>query len=93
MVVNCFPIMVFLNVLAYELLNSTNGRYIQELGDDLLWTVLSCQMNAIINSLIHLVKNSRIKRYYAKLFNCRIVERNLRNVAPLRLSLNAKIQQ
>ena len=56
MVVTFFPLMVFLNVLAYELLNSTNGRYIQELGDDLLWTVLSCQMNAIINSLIHLVR-------------------------------------
>ena len=91
MVVTYFPLMIFLNVFAYELLNSTNGRYIQELGDDLLWTVLPCQMNAIINSLIYLVKNSRIKRYYSKLFNCRIVKRNMRKVAPPNKSLNAKI--
>ena len=56
MVVTYFPLRVSLNVFAYALLKSTDKHYIQELGDDLLWTILPCQMNAIINSLIYLVK-------------------------------------
>ena len=82
MVVTYFPLMISLNVFAYALLKSTDKRYIQELGDDLLWTILPCQMNAIINSLIYLGKNVRMKRYYSKLFNCRIVKSNPRKVAP-----------
>ena len=73
-----FPVMISLSVFAYETLNFTDKRYIQKLRTDLLWTVLPCQINAIINSVIFLAKNGPMKRYYSMLFNCGIDTRNLK---------------
>ena len=92
MVVTYFPLMASLSVYAYEVLNSADISYIQKLGDNLLWTVLPCQMNAIINSVIYLAKNGRMKQYYSKLFNCGYFKRNMRKVAPPNVSLNGNIQ-
>ena len=92
MVVTYFPFMVSLSVYAYEVLNTADIPYIQKLADDLLWTVLPCQMNAVINSVIYLAKNGRMKRYYSKLFNCGHFKRNLRKVAPLNVPINGKTQ-
>ena len=80
-VVTYFPLMILISVFAYELLNSANQRYIQKLNTDLVWTLLPCQINAIISSVIYLAKNGPIKQYYSKVFNCRKDKRTLREVA------------
>ena len=87
--------MVSLSVFTYELLHFTDKRYIQKLKTDLLWTVLPCQVNAIINSVIYLAKNGPMRRYYSKLFNCgnETGNRKMREVAPTNMSLDGKTQK
>ena len=92
-VVNYFPLMVCLNIFGYGLLNSTDKSYLQKLGNDLLWTMIPCHINAIINSAIYFARNGQLKRYYSKLFNCGNDTRNVKEVAHPNASLDGKTKQ
>ena len=67
-VVTYLPLIIVLNIAAYSFINPTNTKFIQKIGNDFLWVLISCQSNAILNSVVYLVRNSRMRRYYFKLF-------------------------
>ena len=70
-VVTYLPIIISLNIAAYSFINPKDTKFIKKIGNDFLWVLLSCQLNAILNSVVYLVRNNRIRRYYYKLFHCR----------------------
>ena len=55
---------------------------------------IPCQVNAVLNSVVYLTRNSGFKRYYYKLFNCEIVGKFCkRAVSPApNIAKNAKKQ-
>ena len=67
-VVTYLPLIIVLNIAAYSFINPTNRKFIQKIGNDFLWVLILCQSNAILNSVVYLVRNSRMRRYYFKLF-------------------------
>ena len=69
--VTYLPIIIFLNIAAYWFINSKDTKFIQKIVDDFLWVLISCQSPAILNSVVYLVRNNRMRRYYYKLFHCR----------------------
>ena len=68
-VVTYLPIIIFLNIAAYWFINSKDTKFLQKIGNDLLWVLISCQSNALLNSVVYLGRNNRIRRYYYKLFH------------------------
>ena len=94
--VACYtPLMITLDIAAYTFNNSPEKIHIKNTEIDLLFTVLLCQVNAILNSVIYLTRCNRMKRYYHKLFNGGAAEKNLeRAVASVvNLALNSNKQQ
>ena len=80
MIASYLPIMIILIVAAFVLINSTNPHFLSINSNDFMWALIPCQINAILNSVIYFTKNSRMRRYYKKLFNLRneksILKRN-----------------
>ena len=72
MIVAYLPLIVALNIVAYGSINSADKSFIQERANVRL-TMIPCQVNAVLNSVIYLTRSSRMKRYYYKLFNCKTV--------------------
>ena len=72
MIVAYLPLIITLGIIAYEFINSTDKSFIQE-KENVRLTMIPCQVNAILNSVIYFTRSSRMKRYYYKLFNCKTV--------------------
>ena len=72
MIVAYLPLIITLGIIAYEFINSTDKSFIQE-KENVRLTMIPCQVNAVLNSVIYLTRSSRMKRYYYKLFNCKTV--------------------
>ena len=77
MVATYVPLIITLNIVEYALMNSTDEDFIEKVVNDLMWALIPSQINAALNSIIYLTRNSRIKRYYYKLFTSGGDERNL----------------
>ena len=65
------PFIIALNIAAYAFYNETDKHFILEAIRDLFLTLLPIQINAVLNSIVFFTRNSRIRRYYYKLFNHR----------------------
>ena len=72
MIVAYLPLIITLGIIVYEFINSTDKSFIQE-KENVRLTMIPCQVNAVLNSVIYLTRSSRMKRYYYKLFNCKTV--------------------
>ena len=79
------PIIIFLNIAAYSFINYKETQFIRKIGNELIqnligndlpWVLISCQLNAILNSVVYLVRNNRMRRYYYKLVHCRSEVKN-----------------
>ena len=77
MIASYLPIMIILIVAAFVLINSTNPHFLSINSNDFMWALIPCQVNAILNSVIYFIKNSRMKRYYKSLLTCRNEENKL----------------
>ena len=71
MVAAYLPFIIALNIAAYAFHNETDKHFILEAIRDLFLTLLPIQINAVLNSIVFFTRNSRIRRYYYKLFNHR----------------------
>ena len=75
------PTLVILNILAYAAMNSTDIKFLQNMAIVFYWALIPTQLNAVLNSVIYLARNSGIKKYYCSLFNCGKTDNKLRNTA------------
>ena len=80
MVAAYLPVIIAGNVAAYAYISSANKFYIKKRGSALLWALMPSQFNAVLNSVIYLARNSCIRRYYYKFFNCQNKENKLKQV-------------
>ena len=71
MVAAYLPVIIAGNIAAYAYISSADKFYIKKRGSALLWALMPSQFNAVLNSVIYLTRNSRMRRYYFKFFNCR----------------------
>ena len=85
-VVTYLPLIIALSIAAYSFINHTNTKFIQKIGNDFLWVLILCQSNAILNSVVYLVRNSRMRRYYYKLFQVN-KRREVRKCQPVVLNV------
>ena len=53
--------------------------------------MIQSQLNAVLNSIIYATRNSRMKRYYYKLLNCRNNKERKRKTS--RPAINAKAKR
>ena len=80
MVAAYLPVIIAGNIAAYAYISSADKFYIKKRGSALLWALMPSQFNAVLNSVIYLTRNSRMRRYYSKFFNCRTKENNMKQV-------------
>ena len=73
------PAIVTLFILAHAVINSTDINFLYNIINVFYWTLTLVQLNAVINSVIYLTRNSHIKKYYGDLFNCGKAAKNLQN--------------
>ena len=77
------PVLVIVNIIAYEAMNSTDIEFLQNMVIILYWVLIPTQLNAVLNSVIYLARNSDIKKYYHNLFNCGKANKRLQNTVTL----------
>ena len=82
MVVTYFPAITTMNVAAYAFISSSDKLFILQKGNDLLWTLIPIQINAVLNSIIYFTRNSSMRNYYYKLFTDANEERHLKSAEP-----------
>ena len=76
-VVDLLPAIAAMNVAAYALISSEDKQFILQKANYFLWALIPIQMNAVLNSIIYVTRNSHMRNYYYKLFTCANEERNL----------------
>ena len=72
MIAAYLPLIITLNFATYGFTSSTDKSFTRKRANAHL-TTMSCQVNAVLNSVIYFSRSSRMKRYYYKLFNCETV--------------------
>ena len=80
LVISYLPLMITFATLALiedrELKKTIQGVF--------AWTLIPPQTNAVLNSVIYLTRNSRMRRYYYKLLNCESMKTHFqRTVSPV----------
>ena len=65
------PLMIILHIAAFVLINSTDQEFLKQNANDFMWALMPCKINAILNSLIYLSKNSGMRHYFYNLFTIR----------------------
>ena len=75
MVTAYLPLLIAFSYAAYALNYPTDKKSIRKKGTQVLWTMISPQINAVLNSVIYVARNSRMKRYYYKLLKCETEKR------------------
>ena len=71
------PLMITLAITSCVLISSVDQTFIRVSHYALFFTLILPQVNAVLNSVIYLARNTRIKRYYCKLFKCGNERRHL----------------
>ena len=64
------PLLVHIYISPYVLQNWTNLHSIIKVVVNLRWTIIPSQLNAVLNSVIYVIRNSRMKRYYCNSLKC-----------------------
>ena len=87
LLITYLPSVITLFAAIYVINNSADKHLFKTIRDVLIWLLILPQINALLNSVIYLARNSRIRHYYYKLFNCEsaltpstILQRQLRPV-------------
>ena len=80
MVAAYLPAIIAINIAAYAYISSADKFYIKKRGSALLWALMPSQFNAVLNSVVYLTRNSRMRRYYSNFFNCRKKENKMTQV-------------
>ena len=80
MVAAYLPAIIAINIAAYAYISSADTFYIKKRGTKLLWALMPSQFNAVLNSVVYLTRNSRMRRYYTKFFDCRNKENKTKQV-------------
>ena len=75
MVTAYLPLLIVFSFAGYALNHPADRKSIRKKGANVLWTMISPQINAVLNSVIYVARNSRMKRYYYKLFHCETEKR------------------
>ena len=75
MVAAYLPLLIAFSFAGYALNHPTEKKSIQRKGANVLRTMISPQINAVLNSVIYVARNSRMKRYYYRLLNCETEKR------------------
>ena len=79
MVITFLPLIITLNVTGYALLYSADCNITQNLSEALTWSMVPFKLNAVLNSVVYITRNVRIKRFYKRLFMCQTKENQLTN--------------
>ena len=82
MVAAYLPVLIALNVVGYAYISSPDKPLFKKRGNALLWALMLSQFNAVLNSVVYLLRNIRMRRYYSKFFNCRNKENKMKQVGP-----------
>ena len=75
MVAAYLPLLIAFSFAGYASNHPTEKKSIQRKGANVLRTMISPQINAVLNSVIYVARNSRMKRYYYRLLNCETEKR------------------
>ena len=67
LVITYIPSVVALNVAAYTFLFSSDQEKIKTVPIVITWSLVTAQLNAILNSVIYISRNGKIKRYFKRL--------------------------
>ena len=82
MVAAYLPVLIALNVVGYAYISSPDKPLFKKRGNALLWALMLSQFNAVLNSVVYLSRNIRMRRYYSRFFNCRNKENKMKQVDP-----------
>ena len=82
MVAAYLPVIIAGDIAAYAFISSVDIFHVKKRGSALLWAMMPSQFNAVLNSVIYLTRNSCMKRYYSKFFNCGNKENKMKQVHP-----------
>lgn len=67
LVITYIPSIFVLNIAAYTFLFSSERKKIKNITLAVTWSLVPVQLNAILNSVIYISRNRRIKRYFKRL--------------------------
>ena len=70
MLITYIPLLVHLSITQYATRNWTNFDATITVVKNVRWTMIPSQLSAVLNSVIYISRNSRMKRYYYNFFNC-----------------------
>ena len=70
MVIAYLPPVTATSLVAYTLFHSTDVKFTQRVFNSFRLAAIPPQINAVLNSVIFMAGNSRIKRYYKRLLGC-----------------------
>ena len=73
------PVLIIFNIALYMLSTTTSNDVASKIGKTLLWKTILPQINAVTNLLIYFTRNSRMRRYYYRLFTCGCKNKDLEN--------------
>ena len=78
MVVAYLLAIIAINIAAYAYISSADKFFIKKRGSHLPWALMPSQFNAVLNSVVYLTRNTRMRCYYSKFFNCRNKENKVK---------------
>ena len=85
LLITYLPSVITLFAAIYVITNSTDKHLFKAIRDVLIWTLILPQINAALNSVIYLARNSRMRHYYYRLFNCESAKAYLQHqVSPVK---------
>ena len=71
MLIAYVPLIVHISIIQYAIRNWTNFHSTMKVVKSVRWTMIPSQLNAVFNSVIYVIRSSRIKRYYYNFLNCK----------------------
>lgn len=78
-VIAYIPVLIIFNIALYMLSTTTSNDVASKISKTLLWKTILPQINAVANLLIYFTRNSRMRRYYYRLFTCGCKNKDLEN--------------
>ena len=71
MLIAYVPLIVHLSIIQYAIRNWTNFHSTMKVVKSVRWTMIPSQLNAVFNSVIYVIRSSRMKRYFYNVLNCK----------------------
>ena len=77
LIISYLPGLITWSVLGYASLHSENNNLVQNTAHFLSWSRIPTHINAMLNSVIYLARNRRMKHYYKNLFGLGNAEKKM----------------